>query len=152
LLRTRSSASDEDERFLLPILDATKASIFPRLADLRISDSIIQSLADTLRKASILHRHQVETLGGTTAEAISESQEKMRYWALQALIELASRSPADLLDTGIDVGRERLRLATLILPSVIRRFDDALSSFVEDARLRGQIPFSRWAAFFQVSG
>jgi len=107
-------------------------AIVPRLNDSRVPERIIKHFAEVLRKASILYHYDVKSNGGTLAPAISESLERMRYWALNLLITSASRS-----DDG------DARVAGLVLPSLISRFEGSLRHFLDDSELRGQMPFPR---------
>jgi hypothetical protein len=130
---------EEDEDFVLPILDRMKAAITPRLNDSRVPERIIEQFADILRKASTLYHYDTRPNGGTTAPAVPESLEQMRYRALDLLIGCASWSE-----------RDGARVAGLVVPSLVTRFETALRQFVDDAKLRGRMPFPRSAQSFRV--
>ncbi|KAK4688854.1 hypothetical protein P7C73_g1265, partial [Tremellales sp. Uapishka_1] len=95
-----------------------------------LAERIIESYAEILRKASTLYHYDVRSIGGTTAPAVSESQERLRYWAFDLLIASAGRA-------------EEEWVAKRAMPFVVQRFQGALQSVVEDSKLRGQIPFGR---------
>ena len=104
----------------------------PRLSDSRLPQRTIEQFADILRKASLLYHFDVKTKGGTTESEIAEPLEQMRYKALDLLIGCASRSE-----------NNGAKVAGLVMPSLVARIEGALRQFLDDAKLRGQIPFSR---------
>ncbi|WOO78809.1 Protein MON2 [Vanrija pseudolonga] len=126
------SADPEDEAFVLPILEQLQAAVGPRLADPRIPDRVVSAYAETLRKASVLYHYDVRAPGGTTAPVVAEPQEKTRYWAFDHLIASSSQR-----------GNNDKRVTSLFVPSLLRRLEATLRHFLSDAKLRGQMPFSR---------
>ena len=133
-----TSADDkgEDETFILPILDQLRGCISSRLGS--APASLVQSYSETLRKASALYRFDAGRGKGTTAPAIPEHSERVRYWAFDELIRLSSASSSHT--TGKDEDR---RIAEVAAPALVRRFEGALRSYVDDARLRGKLPLGR---------
>ncbi len=118
--------------------------VIPRLTDHRLPESTITSFAENLRKASVLYHYDVTHPGGTTATVIAESQESLRYWALEVMIACVDRKRVKV-GNGFQGNHDQKQavLAGLMLPSVIKRFEDSMRCFVDDARLRGQMPFAR---------
>jgi len=145
LLADNSSESEEDESFVLGILNHFKLAMSSRIPDPRIPDRLIHQYAEILRRASMLYRYDVRAEGGTTAPVINEASEDTRYWAFDLLMaSVAARRKAE--STRRDVakdGAEWRRVAKLVLPAVVRRIDEALKRFVDDAKLRGQMPLGR---------
>jgi hypothetical protein len=125
---------EEDESFILPMLERLKLAIIPRLGDVRVPDQMRAQLSEILRKASVLYHYDVRSQGGTTAPVIAEAQERLRYWAFDLLIAVTSRGKE---------GEGAKMVAKGTVEALMRRFEDAIKGFLEDARLRGQTPFSR---------
>lgn len=137
LLADNTSAietAEEDESFVLAFLKRVQAAISPRLTTERIPDHerIIGRYASTLRKASTLYHYDVNADGGTTAPAITESSEAMRFWAFDLLLASSVSHP-----TTKDRGEQ------YCLSELIQRFEVALRQLVDDGKLRGQMPFPR---------
>ncbi|GMK54425.1 hypothetical protein CspeluHIS016_0110110 [Cutaneotrichosporon spelunceum] len=144
--------ADDDEDFVLPILTAVRDAVGPHLADSRVLCTVVESYAETLRKASVLYHYDVRAPGGTTAPVVAEAREATRYWALEQLIANAGlprrekeeangqASDANGQAGGDEDGR---RVAAHFVPSVLKRFESTLQDFLKDAKLRGQMPFTR---------
>ncbi|ORY29654.1 guanine nucleotide exchange factor in Golgi transport N-terminal-domain-containing protein [Naematelia encephala] len=126
--------ADLDESFTLPLLSKVQTFLVPRLEDARVPDRVIESYAEILRKASSLYHHDVRSNGGTTAPVIGEISEKTRYWAFDLLTESVAAPEG---------ASKAKRVARLCSGALIRRWEEALKGFVADAKLRGQMPFSR---------
>lgn len=118
--------------FVIPILDRFRDALVLHLSDTRVPDRIIEHYAEILRKASVLYHHDVQMNGGTTAPVVIEPLERMRNWAFDLLVASVSGS-----------GEARQRVARLVMPSAMKRFDTALRNFLDDVKLRGQMPFGR---------
>jgi len=141
LLADNASTTEEDESFVQIHLESVKMVIFPRLWQSIIPDSIIAQFAEVLRKASRLYRYDVAVSnGGTTAPAITESSEGMRYWAFDVLI--AASSVDESLETD-DLLEGKKRVASISSKSLMLRIEEGLNRFLADSRIRGQIPFGR---------
>lgn len=125
----------DDEEFILPLLNDMRQAVFARLRDPRLKPAVVERFAETLRRASLLYHYDVEACGGTTAPAVTDDGEGMRYWAFDQLVSGAKRS-------GEEEEASR-RVASLFAPAVLKRFDLTLRQFLDDAKLRGQMPFSR---------
>ncbi|BEJ02954.1 hypothetical protein CcaverHIS641_0101290 [Cutaneotrichosporon cavernicola] len=152
-----SNRADDDEEFVLPILTAVRDAVGPHLTDARVPRAIVESYAETLRKASVLYRYDVRAPGGTTAPVIAEAREATRYWALEQLVANVGRprrrrrneeDGANGLaseDDGEEAKGEEdtRRVAAYFAPSVLERFESTLQDFLNDAKLRGQMPFTR---------
>jgi hypothetical protein len=147
---------------VLPLLDGFKVSIATRLGDPRVPDHTIEHLGETLRKASRLYRQDVPSRGGTTAPAISDAQERMRYWAFNFIIALSTQGDGKGLGLGSGAGtgtgmgtgmgraeidehgkEGRKKVARGVMPALMWRFEESIKAFLEDAKMRGQMPFSR---------
>ncbi|ORX41097.1 guanine nucleotide exchange factor in Golgi transport N-terminal-domain-containing protein [Kockovaella imperatae] len=139
LLADNSNGGDqvsEDESFVLPFLDRLKGTIVPRLAT-QVPDHLIERYGDVLRRASELYRFDVKTInGGTTAPAVPDVLESTRFWAFDLL--WAGVGMSDPGAQGDDA-----KVAKLVLPSLLRRAEKALRGYVDDAKLRGQMPLGR---------
>lgn len=133
LLAEGSHDNPEDDDFVITVLDELKAAVHDNLSDGRVSDHLISNYAETLRKASVLYHYGVRASGGTTAPVVPESREVTRYWALGQLVACAARGKNDCSE----------RVAVLFVPSTLRRFEETLRQFLNDARLRGQMPLSK---------
>lgn len=133
---------EDDENFVLAILMGMKASILPYLGNDRVSERIRNQFAEILRKGSLLYRYDVRNQGGTTAPVIPENQEKTRYWAFDLLIDLSRKS-----DKSVDKVKEKetedVTIARACISSLMRRIKEALRGILDDANLRGQMPFPR---------
>lgn len=132
---------DEDEQFILPLLKRLFAAINPRLGNEAVPARIRNHFAETLRKASLLYHHERRGVGrGTTAPVVAYEQEAMRYWAFEALIAGSSGSgghgKGKAKETGASVARA-------CLAALMKRVGLALREFLEDAKLRGNLPFPR---------
>jgi hypothetical protein len=132
---------DEDEQFILPLLKRLFAAINPRLGNEAAPARIWDRFAETLRKASLLYHHERRTVGrGTTAPVVAYEQEAMRYWAFEALIAGSSGSgehgKGKAKETGASVARA-------CLAALMKRVGVTLREFLEDAKLRGNMPFPR---------
>ncbi|CAK9786560.1 hypothetical protein CC85DRAFT_283171 [Cutaneotrichosporon oleaginosum] len=152
-----ANRADDDETFVLPALTAVRDAVAPRLVDARVPRTIVEAYAETLRKASVLYHYDVRVPGGTTAPVIAEAKEATRYWALEQLITNAGRPrrrdrPADNGMAEDDDGAKgrgdgaednARRVAAYFVPSVLKRFESTLRHFLSDAKLRGQMPFTR---------
>jgi hypothetical protein len=126
---------------VLSFLAQMRKVLIPRLSGVRIPDRTLCQVADVLRKASILYYQDVNTQGGTTAPVVPESAEQMRYWAFDLLVGLSSAEPTQHGLVVEDQGATRVALKSL--PSLIMRFETSLRQFLDDAKLRGQLPFPR---------
>ncbi|KAK8850458.1 hypothetical protein IAR55_004376 [Kwoniella newhampshirensis] len=136
--------SNEDEAFVIDHLAQITHAILPRLGHPRIPDRIVSQFAEILRKASRIYHYDVRLAnggGGTTAPGIPESQEGLRYWALDLLVSAATRDDRED-KVGGDKNQEK-RVAGLVIPSLMKRFSDALERFLEDKRLSGHLPLGR---------
>ncbi|KAL7422319.1 Endocytosis and vacuole integrity protein [Cryptotrichosporon argae] len=149
LLADNSGATDEaaDEAFSRPILERLDAVIRPRLCAAHVPDRIITAYAETLRRASVLYTHV--TRAGSTAGEVEAGLEGTRYWALEALVACAARTStrttvageADSAEADVDGAPDRLAKAAS--KAVAARFEAALGAFVQDAKVQGQLPFTR---------
>ncbi|WWC72496.1 uncharacterized protein I206_106458 [Kwoniella pini CBS 10737] len=135
LADSSEDASSDDEAFVINHLTQLRSMMISRLGDSRIPDRLIIQLSETLCKASALYHYDVRVNGGTTAPAIPESQEDLRYWALDVLVSLSVRKEGDS-------DKER-RIASLAAPALIKRFDQTLRRWLDDQKLRGSLPFGR---------
>ncbi|WVQ85868.1 hypothetical protein IAT38_008036 [Cryptococcus sp. DSM 104549] len=140
LADSSDDVSSDDEKFVIAHLSRMKTAIIPRLGDPRVPDRIISQLAEVLRKASILYHYDVKVVNGTTAPGIPESQEALRYWALDLLVALGSKRKEDVEG---EQGEKEQRVTGLVLPAVLKRFSEAMRRFLEDKKLRGNLPFGR---------
>ncbi|WVF67919.1 hypothetical protein IAT40_002681 [Kwoniella sp. CBS 6097] len=145
LADSSEDVSSDDEAFVITHLDRLKTSILPRLGDSRLPDRIIAQFADVLRKASVLYHYDTRVNGGTTAPGIPETQEQLRFWALETLVTSATK-PKNTQHTGnsreAQTGKER-RVAGLAIGALLKRYKVALESFLDDKKLRGHLPFGR---------
>lgn len=128
----------DDEEFTLPLLDDMRRALFARLRDPRLRPALVERFAETLRRASLLYHYDVEACGGTTAPAVNDDGEGMRYWAFDQLVAGAKREAR-----GGEGEEDSRRVAALFAPAALKRFDLTLRQFLDDAKLRGQMPFSR---------
>jgi hypothetical protein len=145
-----ANRADDDEDFVLPILTAVRDAVSPRLVDARVPRTIVESYAETLRQASVLYHYDVRAPGGTTAPVVAEAKEATRYWALEQLIANAGRPRrrgrmVEVEGEEAEAGDEdnARRVAAYFVPSVLKRFENTLQHFLSDAKLRGQMPFTR---------
>jgi hypothetical protein len=129
------ATSDADDEFVIPILDRIRAAVHPRWGDARVPEHMASLHAETLRKASVLYHYDVRATGGTTAPAVSENREATRYWALNQLVVCCSKQENETEDDG--------RVAASFVPAALRRFEETLRGFLNDAKLRGQMPFAK---------
>lgn len=130
LLAEDGNSGEDDEGFVLTILAKITQALTPRLGDERVPARVIESHAETLAKASQLCHYDFSTKGGTTAPVVPEAQEEMRYWAFDQLVANAG-------------GQGNPRVAALFIPAVLKRFHSTLRHFLDDVKLRGQMPFTR---------
>lgn len=148
------NAAADDEAFVLPILQRIRDAVAPYLRDPRVPGHIVSAHAETLRKASVMYHYDVRAPGGTTAPVVPEAKEATRYWALEQLIASAGRaaparparrrsSTARRLSASKAAEEVERRVAAYFVPSVLRRFESTLEHFLSDAKLRGQMPFTR---------
>ncbi|WWC92223.1 uncharacterized protein L201_007177 [Kwoniella dendrophila CBS 6074] len=137
LADSSEDVSAEDETFVIAHLTHLRSVILPKLGDTRIPDRIITQLSESLRKASILYHYDVRTNGGTTAVGIPESQEELRYWALELLVSLSTKKAGDE-----DEDKDR-KVAELSISALMKRFGDVLKRWLDDQKLRGNLPFGR---------
>lgn len=135
---TSQPAETNDEAFVLPLLDRFKTVIVSHLSDDRMPPRISEQLANTLRKASVLYRYEVDAHDGTSAPVVAETSEEMRYWALDMLVALASPSPHKE-----DAPTAGTKLVNSAVPALLERFEQSLRHFVADTKLRGQMPLGR---------
>ena len=135
---------EQDESWILPLLDHFRDCIAPRLGDSRVPELTIQRFGETLRKASRLYRYDGKCHGGTTAEVVEDGMERTRYWAFDLLISLAAKSRKRLggKEEGDEGSKER-RVARGVTEALMKRFEEALRGFLDDSSLRGQTPFNR---------
>ncbi|WWC65124.1 uncharacterized protein I303_107738 [Kwoniella dejecticola CBS 10117] len=138
LADSSEGVSPEDESFVITHLNHLRSVILPRLGDPRIPVRLIIQLSESLRRASLLYHFDVRVNGGTTAPAIPESQEELRYWALELLISLSTRK-----STQTDADEKEKRVAAISASALIKRFEETLSRWLDDQRLRGSLPFGR---------
>jgi len=137
LADTASETADEDEQFVLPFLNRFHVAISPRIAT--IPDRLIDMYTETLRKASTLYHFDAGNVGGTTAPAIPERSEEARCWAFSALLSQASLSSANNGQSGQGQGKVAVRA----VESLVKRMEGALRGYIDDSRLRGQMPLGR---------
>ncbi|EJT47942.1 hypothetical protein A1Q1_03177 [Trichosporon asahii var. asahii CBS 2479] len=146
----------DDEEFILPLLNDMRTALFARLRDPRLKPAVVERFAETLRRASLLYHYDVEASGGTTAPAVNDDGEGVRYWAFDQLVAGARREHGehgegseprndsnDSKATATEGEEASRRVAALFAPAVLKRFDLTLRQFLDDAKLRGQMPFSR---------
>ncbi|OCF31812.1 hypothetical protein I316_06619 [Kwoniella heveanensis BCC8398] len=145
LADSSEDVSSDDESFVIAHLDRLKASIIPRLGDPRLPDRIISQFADVLRKASVLYHYDARVNGGTTAPGIPEAQEQLRYWALETLVASATRTqPSNVAGPAVSMQDDKQRrVAGLAIGALLKRYEIALVRFLEDKKLRGDLPFGR---------
>ncbi|WRT70613.1 uncharacterized protein IL334_007611 [Kwoniella shivajii] len=135
LADSSEEVSSDDERFVIAHLTHLRSVIIPHMGDARIPDRVIIQLSEALRKASSLCHYDTRIDGGTTAPGIPESQEELRYWALELLVSLSTKKETD--------GSKEKRVKNLSVPSLMTRFGSTLSRWLEDKKLRGHLPFGR---------
>ena len=145
----RSNAGDhiaDDETFTLPFLDRLKSTIAPRLSG-HVPEHLIERYGDTLRKASELYHFDAGLpAGGTTAPAVADVMESLRYWAFDLLwagVSVASYATPANPDDRRDTSGDETQVPRVVLPSLLKRVDAALRGYVNDAKLRGQMPLGR---------
>jgi hypothetical protein len=131
--------SADDEAFVIPILDQIRSAVHAGLHDARVPDHVVAQHAETLRRASGLYHYDVRAAGGTTAPVVAENREATRYWALNQLIVCSSKGKTNSESDDENAAR----VAALFVPTALRRFEDTLASFLNDAKLRGQMPVSK---------
>lgn len=135
----------DDEEFVLPLLDDMRGAVFARLRDPRLKPAVVERFAETLRRASLLYHYDVEAGGGTTAPAVNDEGEGVRYWAFDQLVAGGKREQSERTESEAG-GDDARRVAALFAPAVLKRFELTLRQFLDDAKLRGQMPFSRYVA------
>ncbi|WVO17542.1 hypothetical protein L204_105237 [Cryptococcus depauperatus] len=129
----------EDEDFVVEQLTRLEAIIIPRLGDLRVPDDIISQFAGMLCEASRLYCYDDTSNEGTTAPGTPLTQENLHYWAFNLLVRLSKKRH----DAQSEHQEKQQRIAKLALPSMLKRFDEALSRFMKDKMLRGNLPMGR---------
>ena len=139
LADTSPESEDEDEDFVLPLLTRYHRAIASHVGGM--SSRLVEIYAETLRKASILYRFDVGRAGGTTAPAIPERSERMRYWAFDALFSQASFHGST--EEGNSKAYNRLAIAKVVTASLLSRIRGSLRTYVADSRLRGSMPLGR---------
>jgi hypothetical protein len=137
LADSSAESAEDDEAFVLPLLNRFHAAISPRLST--IPNVLVPTYTETLRKASVLYRYDVSYAGGTTAPAIPERSEGMKYWAFDALIMEVSGDRA----AGSEANGMPVHVAKRAVESLVKRIEGSLRGYVDDARLRGQMPLGR---------
>jgi hypothetical protein len=130
---TDAASMADDEAFTLPLLGRLEKAIMPRLADDAVPERIRSRFADLLKRASVLYRTDGHADGGTLAPAVPAMDEQTRYWALRWLVDCATADKAD------DVDAVRKACA----PILLERLRSVLQRFLDDAKLRGHMPFPR---------
>ncbi|WVW80931.1 hypothetical protein I302_102922 [Kwoniella bestiolae CBS 10118] len=135
LADSSEDVSSDDETFVIFYLNHLRSIILPRLGVPRIPNHTVVQLSEALRKASILYHYDVRVNGGTTAPGIPESQEELRYWALELLVSLSTKKEND--------EAKQRRVAGLVVPALMKRFGESLNRWLEDKKLRGNLPFGR---------
>lgn len=135
LADTSSTTAEADEAFILPILTRINAALVPHLP--LLPERLAEVYTETLRRSSVLYRFDVDHSGGTTAMAIPERSEDVRYWAFGVLVAASGNERAGGDTSG---GGAVARIAA---QSMERRMRGALRGYVDDARLRGQMPLGR---------
>lgn len=148
-----ANIAPDDEAFVLPNLTRIRDAVATPLRDTRVPAHIVRAHAETLRKASVLYHYDVHAPGGTTAPVVPEAKEATRYWALDQLIASAGvgvrpqqRRRRSSARRGVASAEEEAdrRVAAYFVPSVLQRFETTLQHFLSDAKLRGQMPFTRY--------
>ncbi|RXK40656.1 hypothetical protein M231_02113 [Tremella mesenterica] len=138
---------EEDEHFVISILTHIHTSIAAHLGDDRVPDRVLSQYADVLAKASRVHRYDTTSEGGTTAPAVAEPSEQMRYWAFDRLVEAVTRSSTSTSSNAqsvkVQAEENAKRVARLSIPALIGRFESSLRQFLDDSKIRGQMPFPR---------
>jgi hypothetical protein len=100
---------------------------------------------------------------GSTAPARGVSREPFSYWCLDLLFLICSdiskgRVYAPLsyslvdLNASLDHESSRRRVAALSLPALIGRCRSTLASYVADEKIRGDLPFPRYALHNMILG
>ncbi|OCF58554.1 hypothetical protein L486_04587 [Kwoniella mangroviensis CBS 10435] len=135
LADSSEDVTSDDETFVIAHLVHLRSVILPRLGDPRIPDRIIVQLSEALRKASVLYHYDVRVNGGTTAPGIPETQEELRYWSLDLLVSLSTKREVD--------AEQQKRVAVLAVPALMKRFRESLTRWLDDRKLRGNLPFGR---------
>lgn len=130
---TEQARIEEDEASVLPLLSRIKDAIMPRLADDAVTDRIRTRFADLLRRASVLYHTDGHAEGGTLAPSVPLVDEQTRYWALGWLLTCS----------GACAGEEVDAVRKACAPVLVERFRTVLQRFLDDAKLRGRMPFPR---------
>lgn len=136
---TSPDTVEDDEAFILPLLSRIQTAIATRLSS--IPERLIELYAETLRKGSLLYRFDVSHLGGTTAPAIPERSEGMKYWAFDALVSASAKELTTTDDSGMGA---KLKVAHKTALSLMNRMEASLRAYIDDASLRGLMPLGRW--------
>ncbi|WWD20641.1 hypothetical protein CI109_105117 [Kwoniella shandongensis] len=141
LAESSEEVTPEDETFVIDHLTQITYAVLPRLGDTRIPDRINIQFSEVLRKASRIYHYDVRLSvggGGTTAPGIPEHQEGLRYWALDLLVTAATKG-----EPGENGSEKERRVAGLTIPALMKRFEEPMERFLDDKRLRGQLPLGR---------
>lgn len=124
----------DDEQFAMSHLDKVKDIVIdPFLNHPNVLESLIERYSNILQQASELYHYDVPvTRGGTTGGITSVPSEVLAYWSFDLLITSVS-SPS----------RGPLSVASLTLPTLLRKCEDVLRRYIDDVRLRGRVPLPR---------
>ncbi|ODN82823.1 hypothetical protein L202_01090 [Cryptococcus amylolentus CBS 6039] len=130
--------ASDDETFVVDHLTRMRDIVIPRLGHSFVPDRVISHFADVLSRASHLYQYDVRVSGGTTAPALPTTQEELRYWAFDLLVTLSVQGAEKEQDI-----QGRQRIAKLTLPSLLNRFNVSIRRFLEDTKIRGNLPLGR---------
>ncbi|EJD40839.1 hypothetical protein AURDEDRAFT_115706 [Auricularia subglabra TFB-10046 SS5] len=152
-----------EENFDLALVATLEIDVVPHIADARVPDYVITELAKMLQRASILHEGEDDSytpppsrpavngtkgshsgpatsipreIVGSTSPGKLLPRERFSYWCFDLLFLICS-------DVAKDDESVRRRLSALSLPSLLRRCQQVLASYVADDALRGNTPFPR---------
>jgi hypothetical protein len=141
-LTDSTQQTPEDETFVIKYLDRFRALVLARLVDVDLSSSLMERYADILRQASVVYRYDTSAIGGTTGGVVPIASEAQAYWALDILVhDVNNTRPSENVDARSSEAPNSL--ATIALPTLMQRFEEALRRHVDDTKIRGRVPLAR---------
>lgn len=157
---------EAEESFDLALIASLEVDVVPHIGDPRVPDSLVSQLGKILQQGSKLYdmddgrpssptysingmsssrdssfekvdlRNESANAFGTTEGLALLPRERFSYWCFDLLFLICN-------DAMQEQGGER-RLAALNLPPLLSRCRTTLVSYVEDEKLRGNLPFVRY--------
>ncbi|PWY98795.1 hypothetical protein BCV70DRAFT_232833 [Testicularia cyperi] len=145
-----------DERFGLTLLSTLELSILPHLGSDAVSDGLLTRIATSLVQASRQYslENEEDDIPGNFASGSGRmdditpiASERLNYWYFDLLFLSSSKgfafSQGKVPESDSDTEKRYRRLASVFIPHLSLRATQVLSSYTQDAALRGMMPLPR---------